>query len=108
MSVDRAEVERIAVLAKLRLRADEVVRLTGDMNRILEHAKRLRGLDPDGEVAGPEGVTRSGTRPPEAETRDRLLAPILDWAPETAEGFFTVPPPPGVTAEEPAGEDDGT
>lgn len=45
MSVDREEVERIGRLAKLRLTDDEADRLTDEMNRILEHAERLRGLE---------------------------------------------------------------
>ena len=127
MSVERAEVERIARLARLALDEAEVERLTGDMNDILEHATTLRelghaarsaeegGATPilDGKgvdrVDGGPGTLRDaaleapgpprGTRDAAAETPDPLLAPPEAFAPRTTEGFFIVPPPPGVTAE---------
>lgn len=129
MSVDREEVERIGRLAKLRLTDDEAERLTDEMNRILEHAERLRGLeeaseagsaadavdtegeDGDAEGAGDEGPDsprttdpkwpgRSGTRSPAAEIPDTLHIELSTYAPDVREGFFVVPPPPGVLAEE--------
>lgn len=113
MSVDREEVERIGRLAKLRLTDDEAERLTDEMNRILEHAERLRGLDDDSETGGAaeamdadaEGTddevgSKAGTRSTAAETPDRLHIEPSGFAPDVREGFFVVPPPPGVLAEE--------
>lgn len=99
MSVDRDEVRRIADLAKLSLDDVETERLTDEMNRILAHAERLgsvaaEGLDPEGRdlTAGAtsEGSARQASGP------DTLAHPVSDFAPELHEGFFTVPPPPGV------------
>ena len=113
MSVDRAEVERIAALARLRLDEEEAERLTAEVNQILEHATRLRGLEAAGEAAvqAPVGMGPGGARTAEAETPDRLHSPLEDFAPQMEGGFFLVPPPPGVThAEDPpaTGEPDAS
>lgn len=115
VSVDRDEVERIAELAKLHLEDDEVDRLTEEMNRILEHAARLRGLAADATDANADtaptrtsgtGPNRTGgTGPVGVEEPDELLRPPGSFAPDMREGFFVVPPPPGVMHE--AGEATG-
>lgn len=112
MSVDRDEVTRIAELAKLDLDAAEADRLTQEMNRILDYAERLRGLDPSstpvedtvagaGDFAGTsaaDAATEAGPRDggSDASGADPLIHPPSAFAPEMQEGFFTVPPPPGV------------
>ncbi|MDH3272517.1 MAG: aspartyl/glutamyl-tRNA amidotransferase subunit C [Gemmatimonadota bacterium] len=101
MSVDRAEVERIARLAKLSLDDVEADRLTDDMNRILEHAERLRALEADDReapVAPVDARRPPATRSPQAESPDALEASLERFAPDAREGFFVVPPPPGVGA----------
>lgn len=111
MSVDRDEVRRIADLAKLDLDDEEADRLTGEMNRILEHAERLRSLDAHEATAAPGDEGRadadaSGTAAAEPGSVDApsgpdpLLRPPDAFAPEMIEGFFAVPPPPGVVADE--------
>jgi len=102
MSVDREEVDRIASLARLRLDEGEAERLTEEMNRILEHADRLRGVS--GREGGEsEGETllsgMSGTRAVEANVPDPLSSGIESFSPRTESGFFVVPPPHGVTAD---------
>lgn len=102
MSVDRGEVERIAALAKLRLEDDEADRLTEEMNRILEHAARLRGLATEADADTSPDRT-GGTRSAGAEKPDELLRPPESFAPDMREGFFVVPPPPGVGDDEGGG-----
>ena len=75
MSVDRAEVERIAHLARLALDEAEVERLTKDMNDILDHAITLRALahTASGGTRGAAAETpeaTGGTRDAAAETPD--------------------------------------
>ncbi len=115
MSVDRDEVGRIARLARLDLEDDETARLTEEMNRILEYAERLRsaGVDraemdhtDDSPRAADSGSpdqhgaiqgARLGTGEPDA-----LRADLSAFAPAWDEGFFVVPPPPGVKADDDA------
>lgn len=124
MSVDRRDVERIADLAHLRFEGEELDRLTDEMNTILEHAARLRGVegvpgqhrasgessgtreqprasDPAAEAAAGSG---SGTRREDAERPDRLCGELASFAPREVDGFFVVPLPPGVSAEAPSDE----
>lgn len=99
MSVDRAEVARIAALARLHLEDDEAERLTDEMNRILAHAARLRGLPSGGSESSvplDEPGTDRGTRAAVAEVPDPLSAGIEDFAPRSEGGFLVVPPPLGV------------
>lgn len=98
MSVDRAEVERIAALAHLRLDHGEAERLTAELNRILEHVAVLRGLGAD--PAPPPPAEGSPTRSAGDEPPDALALPPASFAPRWVDGFFVVPPPPGVHADD--------
>lgn len=96
MSVDRADVARIAELARLSLDDDEAERLTGELNRILDHVEALRAL---GEVEPPVAAQpreATSTRAREDGAPDALMRRPDEFAPRWSEGFFVVPPPPGV------------
>jgi len=109
VSVDRAEVDRLARLAHLHFEGDEADRLGAEMTRILAYASRLREEGPadDGEDARqPAPPTSADAYPADeglsggraaTEAPDPLLAPLESIAPRYAEGFFVVPPPPGVS-----------
>jgi Asp-tRNA(Asn)/Glu-tRNA(Gln) amidotransferase C subunit len=109
MSVERAHAERIAALARLHFEPAELTRITEELNHILEHVEALRALEPPG--AGEGGSARSGpspsideavsTRGEAAESPDPLGLSLEALAPDWRDGFFVVPPLPGVR------EDDG-
>jgi Asp-tRNA(Asn)/Glu-tRNA(Gln) amidotransferase C subunit len=111
VSVTRGEVDRIAELALLRLQEGEAERLTREMNRILEHADRLRSVAGDldarpgdgasegGEVGTDSLEVLTGVRVRAAEEPDPLGCGPSDFAPRFKDGFFLVPPPRGVQAE---------
>jgi aspartyl/glutamyl-tRNA(Asn/Gln) amidotransferase C subunit len=107
MSVDRREVEHIAGLSRIPLEPSEADRLSEEMNRILEHADRLReaaavrGGAPGGAAAegAPAERVESGLRDARVEAPDPLVRPVDTFAPRTRDGFFVVPPPQGVTVE---------
>jgi aspartyl-tRNA(Asn)/glutamyl-tRNA(Gln) amidotransferase subunit C len=91
MSVTLADVDYVAALAKLSFSADEKMRLTGELNRILEYMDQLRTLDTAG-VEPLEQVTQLETilredRPRPGLSREAALAN----APSRKEGFFGVP-----------------
>lgn len=98
MSVDREEVLRIASLARLRLEEDELRRMTADLNSILEHVDQLMELEEEAPGAGDGRTESASTRPEEGSGQDRDLDPSRA-APAWRDGFFLVPPPPGVHAE---------
>jgi aspartyl-tRNA(Asn)/glutamyl-tRNA(Gln) amidotransferase subunit C len=92
VAFSRAEVDRLARLARLRLTEEEADRMTEELRSILGHLEVLRGVE-----AGPDGEDR-GAPPlrPDLESPDPLREPISGVAPEWAEGYFVVPRPPGV------------
>jgi Asp-tRNA(Asn)/Glu-tRNA(Gln) amidotransferase C subunit len=96
MSVERKEAEQIASLARLRFDGDELTRITGELNHILEHVQALRSL----ETASPEqrGDEAEGdsTRGAGADAPDQLHLGLPDMAPDWRHGFFVVPPLPGM------------
>ena len=114
MTVDAREVERIAGLARLGFEDEEIERLTLELNRILEHVEALRALgaaQPAGERVAPLGTVAdvASTRPTESGAPDVLHSGPAAIAPSWADGFFVVPPPPGVQHEgdaAPPGDDD--
>lgn len=91
MSVDKKTVAKIADLARIAVKQDELEPLVGELNNILDWIEQLSEVDTDGvapmisvvEVDLPwraDKVTDGGYR-------DEVLAN----APHTDHGFFTVP-----------------
>ncbi len=95
MTVKRDEVLRIAKLAHLRLGEDELERMTGDLNSILGHVDQLASLEDQGEADRLESGEASGMRSREDTGGERALDPSA-IAPSWKDGFFLVPPPPGL------------
>ncbi len=111
MSVTEDEVRRIAALARIRLDSEELERLRGELNGILDHVESLLEVDvseveaqehpdpaSDREPSSPSGPGRSeGMLPPDPLTPG---APG-DQAPEWSEGFFLVTRLPGLDEDGP-------
>jgi aspartyl-tRNA(Asn)/glutamyl-tRNA(Gln) amidotransferase subunit C len=91
MSLTRDEVRHIALLARLRLTADEEARLGHELGQILQHVTALErlntsGIEPMAHALEVVNVVRKdgiSNRP----DREALLAN----APATEAGFFAVP-----------------
>jgi aspartyl-tRNA(Asn)/glutamyl-tRNA(Gln) amidotransferase subunit C len=91
--IDEAQVLHVARLARLRLSAEEVERMVGELSGILEHVDRignldLEGVEPTSHVVALENVLRAD-EPHESLAPDVALAP----APEPQDGAFRVPSP---------------
>jgi aspartyl-tRNA(Asn)/glutamyl-tRNA(Gln) amidotransferase subunit C len=113
MPVTSADVLHVAALARLRLTAAEVERLTVQLNDILRHVAELAQAD----VSGIEPEPASGW-PARLRAEDEPAAPLAippaQLSPEWRDGFITVPrlaamdTPPGgeggSTRARPAGE----
>jgi aspartyl/glutamyl-tRNA(Asn/Gln) amidotransferase C subunit len=102
MSVDRAHVTAIATLARLRFDGKDLDRITEELNQVLAHVEQLKSLevtDEPGEGSPLEGEG-DATRGPAADAPDELSGGLESFAPDARDGFFAVPPLPGVHAEE--------
>lgn len=106
MSVSREHAAAIAALARLRFDDEELTRITEELNQVLGHVETLKSLDvddvPHDDDANPLEGEGDATRGTAAEAPDTLAAGIEAVAPDAREGFFVVPPLPGVQAEDEA------
>jgi aspartyl-tRNA(Asn)/glutamyl-tRNA(Gln) amidotransferase subunit C len=90
MPVTSADVLHVAALARLRLSAAEVEKLTAQLNDILAHVTELAeagtgGIEPEPATTWPARL-RADDQP-----ADTLALPPAELAPAWAAGFFTVP-----------------
>jgi aspartyl/glutamyl-tRNA(Asn/Gln) amidotransferase C subunit len=104
MSVDVRQAAALATLARLRFGPEELERITQEMNQVLAYVEQLKSLEVDEMPQDDDPLEGEGdaTRGPGAETPDEAGASVQSMAPASAEGFFLVPPLPGVHAEESA------
>ncbi len=90
MALTHEDVRKIATLARLRFSAEEEVRLTGQLARIVGYIDQLQsfeGEEPAGGVQGVQGVRELADLPQECLPRERFLAN----APASMDGFLLVP-----------------
>ncbi|MGR7996890.1 MULTISPECIES: Asp-tRNA(Asn)/Glu-tRNA(Gln) amidotransferase subunit GatC [unclassified Xanthobacter] len=91
MSVDQATVRRVAHLARIAVREEELGHLQNELNAILDFVEQLADLD----VSGVEPLT--GVVPMELPMREDVVSDghcpdkVLANAPDAEGGFFTVP-----------------
>lgn len=89
--IDREQVRKVALLARLELTAEQEEQFTSQLSSILEYFEQLSELDvsdvePTTRAIDVNNVTRSDELQP---FRDRLA--ILDSAPDQEGDFFKVP-----------------
>ncbi|HEX9646625.1 MAG TPA: Asp-tRNA(Asn)/Glu-tRNA(Gln) amidotransferase subunit GatC [Alphaproteobacteria bacterium] len=91
MALDRATVARVARLARIRIGEDELDRLAGELDNILNWIEQLNEVD----VAGVEPMTSvvAFELPERADrvTEGGRAEDIVANAPETAGSYFVVP-----------------
>jgi len=91
MSIGRNEVLHVARLAELAVREEELDRLVGQLNRIVDYVAQLDQVPAD-RMAAP-----FLPGPPSLELREDVPGPVplarppAEIAPEFADGFFLVP-----------------
>lgn len=91
MKITKAEVDAVALLARLELTPEETETFTGQMDAILAYVEKLNELDTDGIIPTSHAV------PVENAFRDDAVRPsigvenALANAPDRVEGFFRVP-----------------
>jgi aspartyl-tRNA(Asn)/glutamyl-tRNA(Gln) amidotransferase subunit C len=91
--IDREQVLHVARLARLELSDEEVVRIAGELNNVLEHIGKISELDLEGVAPTTHVVeVENALRPDEPRPclpRERAL----ESAPAVADGGFLVPSP---------------
>jgi aspartyl-tRNA(Asn)/glutamyl-tRNA(Gln) amidotransferase subunit C len=92
--IDEQEVRRVAELANLALTEDEIVRMTRDLDGILEHMVKLNELD----TAAVEPMSQvlydaeeTATLRADVERKPLSNAEALANAPVAGQGYFKVP-----------------
>lgn len=91
MSIDQATVRRVAQLARITLRDDEVPHLQGEINAILSFVEALQGVD----VSGVEPMT--SVLPMKMAMRQDVVtdggkaSAVVANAPVTEDHLFVVP-----------------
>jgi aspartyl-tRNA(Asn)/glutamyl-tRNA(Gln) amidotransferase subunit C len=93
--IERAQVEHVARLARLKLTEQELVRMAGELSGILDHVDRigeldLEGVEPTSHVVALQNVLRED-EPRPCLPREKALA----GAPDVVDGGFRVPSPGG-------------
>ena len=91
MSISEEEVRHVALLARLGLSDDEVLRLQGELSNILEQVDKIGELDledvePMAHAVDVTNVTRSDENRPCLTQEEALLN-----APESRDGAFVIP-----------------
>lgn len=91
--IDREQVLHVARLARLRLSAEEVDTMVGELSGILGHIEKITELDLEG-VPATTHVVEVENALREDEPRPSLPRDvILEQAPATQDGGFLVPSP---------------
>ncbi|HYC54344.1 MAG TPA: Asp-tRNA(Asn)/Glu-tRNA(Gln) amidotransferase subunit GatC [Candidatus Binatia bacterium] len=91
MPITRADIERVASLARLHLTGEEVDRLTSDLRRILEYVGKLGELDTSRVEPTSSVVAMSTPFRDDAVTTGGDPASAMANAPRRDEHYFVVP-----------------
>ncbi len=91
MTVDRATVQRIARLARIRVPEEELEPLAGELNGILGWIEQLKAVDTSAVEPMTSVVAVTNPLREDAVTDGGIADQIVANAPEPAAAFFTVP-----------------
>lgn len=91
MKISVEEVERVAVLARLRLAPDEKARITQQLNDILEYMDKLKQLDTARVEEFTHALSTGSVLREDAVTNEPNPEALLANAPDRDSTFFKVP-----------------
>ena len=91
MSVDHADVRRIARLARIAVEEDEIAFLKDEINAILAFVEQLDRVDVTGIQAMTSVTPMKLPMREDVVTDGDIASKILANAPQTEDGFFLVP-----------------
>lgn len=91
MKITKAEVEHVALLARLELTGQEAETFTDQMDAILAYVDKLNELDTDGIIPTAYAVPMENAFRADEITPSIGIENALGNAPKRAESFFRVP-----------------
>ena len=91
MSVDAATVRRIAHLARIAVKEDEVSHLQGELNAMLAFVEQLTEVDIDGVEPMTSVTPMEMNKRADLVSDGEIPAKVLANAPATEDHFFLVP-----------------
>jgi aspartyl-tRNA(Asn)/glutamyl-tRNA(Gln) amidotransferase subunit C len=91
--IDREDVLHVARLARLELSEDEVIQMTGELAKVLEHIARIGELDLEGVPPTSHVVELANALRPDVPRPSLDPDVALASAPAVADGGFAVPSP---------------
>jgi aspartyl-tRNA(Asn)/glutamyl-tRNA(Gln) amidotransferase subunit C len=91
MSVDAATVRRIAHLARIAVREQEVPHLEGELNAMLAFVEQLSKVDVEGVEPMTSVIPMEMKKRPDVVNDGEIADDIVKNAPETQGHFFLVP-----------------
>ena len=91
MSVDQNTVRRIAKLARIAVREDELPALAGELNTILDWVEMLAEVDTQGVEPMTSAVAMTMKMRDDVVTSGDLQKDVTGNAPVSEDGFYVVP-----------------
>jgi aspartyl-tRNA(Asn)/glutamyl-tRNA(Gln) amidotransferase subunit C len=91
VKITSEEVRRVALLARLRLTAEEESRLTGQLDKILQYVDQLNQLDTSNVEPFTHAVAIVNALRDDKVTNHAGAAELLANAPQKSQTFFKVP-----------------
>ncbi len=86
------DIAHVAHLARLALSPDELAHYREQLGVILDHAAQIQAIDTEGEIptAHPLPLVNAFREDEVTDSLDREV--VLSQAPESADGYFVIPP----------------
>ncbi len=91
MGIRPEEVRRVAELARLELRDEEVGRVAAELSAVLEYAAAIRRLETGPEAVDAPAAGETALRPDEPAPPALAPEQALAMAPQSVDGYFLVP-----------------
>lgn len=91
MSIERADVEKIAKLARIEITEQQVQRVTQDLSNILDLVDQLQSVDTSGVKPMAHPMDAVQKLRPDAVTETDQRAAFQQIAPATEDGLYLVP-----------------
>ena len=91
MSLQKADVERIAHLARLVIAAEDIERYSGELSNILDFVRQMEGVDTEGVVPMAHPLDATLRLRPDQVTEVDQRALFQSIAPLAEEGLYLVP-----------------